>query len=93
MDEYCYLAKQQAVLYQKVLEDIMGQISQVSGINRRGLIFKLITALKQVCNHPYQYLRTGDLTKEMSGKAEKFMSLLSNINENNEKTSRFIFLI
>ena len=89
MDEYCYLAKQQAVLYQKVLEDIMGQISQVSGINRRGLIFKLITALKQVCNHPYQYLRTGDLTKEMSGKTEKFISLLNNINENNEKTLVF----
>jgi len=89
MDEYCYLAKQQAVLYEKVLEDIMGQISQVSGINRRGLIFKLITALKQVCNHPYQYLRTGDLTKEMSGKTEKFMSLLQNINDNNEKTLVF----
>lgn len=89
MDEYCYLAKQQAVLYEKVLEDIMGQISQVSGINRRGLIFKLITALKQVCNHPYQYLRSGDLTKEMSGKTEKFMSLLQSINDNNEKTLVF----
>ena len=89
MDEYCYLAKQQAVLYQKVLEDIMGEISQVSGINRRGLIFKLITALKQVCNHPYQYLRSGDLNKEMSGKAEKFISLLNGINENNEKTLVF----
>ena len=89
MDEYCYLAKQQAVLYQKVLEDIMGQISQVSGINRRGLIFKLITALKQVCNHPYQYLKSGDLNKEMSGKTEKFISLLNGINDNNEKTLVF----
>ncbi len=89
MDEYCYLTKSQAVLYQKVLEDIMGQISQVSGINRRGLVFKLITALKQVCNHPYHYLRSGDLTKEMSGKTEKFMSLLNIINDNNEKTLVF----
>lgn len=89
MDEYCYLAKQQAILYEKVLNDIMEKISQVSGINRRGLIFKLITALKQVCNHPYQYLKTGDLTKEMSGKTEKFMSLLQGINENNEKTLVF----
>ena len=89
MDEYCYLAKQQAVLYEKVLEEIMGKIAQVSGINRRGLIFKLITALKQVCNHPYQYLRTGDLTKEMSGKSEKFMSLLDSINKNNEKSLVF----
>ena len=89
MDEYCYLAKQQAILYEKVLEEIMGQISQVSGINRRGLIFKLITALKQVCNHPYQYLKNGDLTKEMSGKTEKFISLLKSINDNNEKTLVF----
>lgn len=89
VDEYCYLSKPQAALYEKTLNDIMSQISAIKGINRRGMIFKLITALKQICNHPYQYLKAGELTKDISGKCEKFISLLSNILENDEKTIVF----
>lgn len=47
---------------------MMTKISGFTGINRRGNIFKLITALKQICNHPYQFLKTGEMNKEMSGK-------------------------
>ncbi len=85
LDEYCYLTKPQAALYEKVLNGMMDQIASNTGINRRGLIFKLITALKQICNHPYQYLKAGDSTKEISGKTEKFLDLARNILDNNEK--------
>ncbi len=84
-DEYCYLAKPQAILYEKVLNGLMSQISMNTGINRRGLIFKLITALKQICNHPYQYLKSGDYSKDISGKCSRFVDLSKNIIENNEK--------
>ena len=50
-----------------------------AGINRRGAIFKLITSLKQVCNHPYHYLKHGDMGRGASGKTEKLMSILTNI--------------
>lgn len=85
MDEYCYLKKPQAALYEKVLNDMMNQISTQTGINRRGLIFKLITALKQICNHPYQYLKSGDSSKDMSGKTERLFDLIKNILANDEK--------
>lgn len=89
LDEYCYLTKTQAALYEKTLNSLMTDISNQKGINRRGVIFKLITALKQICNHPFQYLKYGEMTKDVSGKTEKFISLLSQILSNNEKVIAF----
>lgn len=89
LDEYCYLSKTQAALYENTLNSIMGQISEAQGINRRGMIFKLITALKQICNHPYQYKKSGEMTKDVSGKCDKFISVLDGILENKEKSVVF----
>ena len=89
MNDYCYLAKAQAVLYEKTLNEMMEKISGFTGVNRRGNIFKLITALKQICNHPYQFLKSGGTSKELSGKAEKCVDLVKNILENGEKTLIF----
>ena len=89
LDDYCYLTKTQAILYEKVLNELMGEISKIDGINRRGMIFKLITALKQICNHPYHYIKKGDKSKGLSGKCEKFISIAENILQNNEKTLVF----
>ena len=89
LNEYCYLTKTQAALYQSVLDNLMSDIAKLNGINRRGMIFKLITALKQICNHPYQYLKTGDISKDVSGKSEKLVSITKQILENNEKTLIF----
>jgi SNF2 family DNA or RNA helicase len=89
LDEYCYLTKSQAALYEKTLNSLMTDISGQKGINRRGIIFKLITALKQICNHPFQYLKYGEMTKDVSGKTEKFISLLTQILDNDEKVIAF----
>ena len=89
LNEYCYLSKPQAVLYEKTLNEMMDKISGFTGINRRGNIFKLITALKQICNHPYQFLKSGEMGKELSGKMEKCVSTVQTILENNEKTLIF----
>lgn len=90
LDEYCYLTKTQAGLYERVLQQSMNEISTSGGgINRRGAIFKLITSLKQVCNHPFHYLKHGDKTKTASGKTQKLVSILNNIIENNEKALVF----
>lgn len=89
LNDYCYLSKNQAVLYEKTLNEMMEKISGFTGINRRGNIFKLITALKQICNHPYQFLKSGDMNKESSGKLEQCIQLVQNILENNEKTLIF----
>jgi len=89
LNDYCYLAKAQAVLYEKTLNEMMEKISGFSGINRRGNIFKLITALKQICNHPHQFLKGGEMSKELSGKMEKCVALVQNIIDNDEKTLIF----
>ena len=89
LNDYCYLAKSQAILYEKTLNEMMEKISGFTGVNRRGNIFKLITALKQICNHPYQFLKSGGTSKELSGKAEKCVDLVQNIIDNGEKTLIF----
>ncbi len=52
---------------------MMEKISGFTGVNRRGNIFKLITALKQICNHPYQFLKSGGTSKDLSGKTENVL--------------------
>ncbi|MDO5437741.1 MAG: DEAD/DEAH box helicase, partial [bacterium] len=90
LDEFCYLTKAQAALYERVLSQSMSEIHAAGqGINRRGAIFKLITSLKQVCNHPYHYLKHGDMSTSASGKTEKLMSILHNIVDNDEKVLVF----
>ena len=89
INDYCYLSKTQVALYEKTLNDMLGKISEMKGVSRRGNIFKMITILKQICNHPYQYLKKGDMTKDLSGKMEKCVDLVSQILENNEKTLIF----
>lgn len=89
LNDYCYLSKPQAVLYEKTLNEMMEKISGFTGINRRGNIFKLITALKQICNHPYQFLKAGEMSKELSGKMEKCISLVQSIIDNDEKVLIF----
>ncbi|MEW5920427.1 MAG: DEAD/DEAH box helicase [Bacillota bacterium] len=88
-NEYCYLSREQAALYQQVTESMMREIEQGEGIARKGLIFKLMTALKQICNHPVQYTKKGKAQRSHSGKAEKVLSLLENIITGGEKALLF----
>lgn len=89
IDEYCYLTKEQAAIYEKVLENSMKTIATSNGIDRRGQIFKLITSLKQICNHPMHFSKTGKLTREVSGKTDTALTLLESVLENNEKAIIF----
>ena len=54
---YCNLTKEQASLYQAVVEDVEDRIAESEGMARRGLILSTLTRLKQVCNHPAQFLQ------------------------------------
>ncbi len=90
LDELCYLTKAQVALYERILKESMESITKSeSKMNRRGAIFKLITNLKQVCNHPYHYLKHGDMSANASGKTQKLMDILKNILDNDEKVLVF----
>ncbi len=88
-DEYCHLTKEQGAVYQNVVDEIMKQIEELEGIERRGLVFKLIIALKQICNHPLQYLKRGSADIALSGKATRLMELLDEMYEQREKVLIF----
>ncbi|MEM0995208.1 MAG: DEAD/DEAH box helicase, partial [Bacteroidota bacterium] len=84
-DQYCELTKEQAALYQNVVDTTMKTIEESEGITRRGLVLKLITALKQICNHPKQFLKKGEDDPELSGKMGILLQLVQQIMDNGEK--------
>ena len=89
LDQYCQLSPQQTALYQSVIETTMQGVENAEGIQRKGKILKLITALKQVCNHPRQFLKKGSADPAISGKCALLFSLLTDIIDKNEKTLIF----
>ncbi|WP_424214329.1 DEAD/DEAH box helicase [Streptomyces sp. BI20] len=50
------LTREQVALYRAAVDETMALIGESEGMARRGLIMKLLTTLKQICNHPAQYL-------------------------------------
>ncbi|MFE4328321.1 DEAD/DEAH box helicase [Streptomyces sp. NPDC056831] len=56
-DHPVFLTREQATLYEATVRETMAFIEASEGIARRGLIMKLLASLKQICNHPAQYLK------------------------------------
>ncbi|MEU1124794.1 SNF2-related protein [Streptomyces sp. NPDC005899] len=56
-DHPVFLTREQATLYEAAVRETMAFIEQSEGMARRGLIMKLLGSLKQICNHPAQYLK------------------------------------
>lgn len=57
MTIFCGLSAEQASLYQKLVEESLEALNEVEGVQRRGQILALLTKLKQICNHPAQFLQ------------------------------------
>ncbi|MFE7073736.1 DEAD/DEAH box helicase [Streptomyces sp. NPDC057620] len=79
-DRAVSLSKEQAGLYEAVVRETLAEIAGADSMARRGLIVKLLTGLKQICNHPAQYLKE-DRPKiaGRSGKLELLDELLDTI--------------
>jgi SNF2 family DNA or RNA helicase len=74
---FCNLTKEQASLYEAVVHDVEKQLQEVEGIQRKGLILATLTKLKQVCNHPMQFLQDGsDFTAERSHKLTRLTEMV-----------------
>ena len=79
-DQPVELTREQAALYEAAVREAMTEISGSAGITRRGLVVKLLTALKQICNHPAHYLKESEpLLRGRSGKLELLDELLDTI--------------
>ncbi len=74
-DRIVALTSEQVTLYEAVVRETMAVIAGKEGIERAGLVFKLLTALKQICNHPAHYLKQSGPIAGRSGKLAAFDEL------------------
>ncbi|MBD2430651.1 MULTISPECIES: DEAD/DEAH box helicase [Fischerella] len=80
MNVFCGLSLEQAELYQKVVEESLAEIETAEGMQRRGMILALLVKLKQVCNHPAQYLKKPTLSEpHLSGKLLRLQEMLEEV--------------
>lgn len=89
MKTYCTLTKEQASLYSAVVENVEKEIDEAEGIQRRGLILSTLMRLKQICNHPAQFLKDNSSIQGRSGKLSRLSEMLEIVLENGEKALVF----
>ncbi|HET9380649.1 MAG TPA: DEAD/DEAH box helicase [Streptomyces sp.] len=77
------LTREQAALYEAVVRESMLAIESAEGMARRGMVLKLLTSLKQICDHPALFLkeepRGGDRQAARSGKLALLDELLDTL--------------
>ena len=76
-------------MYEETLNVLIRDVEGSEGISRKGLILKLITSLKQICNHPAQFSKSDKMSVDESGKMEVLINILENILDNDEKVIIF----
>src|SRR5690625_2488726 len=95
MDLFAHLAKEQASLYEKTLEEALMEIEAIDTTDKKGLfvrqgiVLQMILALKQICNHPAQFLKNKVYDPALSGKIDLLFEKLDSITESGEKVLLF----
>jgi superfamily II DNA or RNA helicase len=86
---FCSLSRKQAALYQQAVDELSQQLEQVDGMKRRGLVLAFLMRLKQICNHPSQWLGDGAWAEADSGKFARLRDLAEVIASRQEKVLVF----
>ena len=87
---YCGLAKKQAALYEHCVEEMARELAgETEGIKRRGIVLAYLMRFKQICNHPDQFLGTGDFSADAAGKFLRIAELVDSIASRQEKVLVF----
>ncbi|MCP3463591.1 DEAD/DEAH box helicase [Bradyrhizobium sp. CCGUVB23] len=86
---FCSLSRRQAALYQQAVGDFASQLQDADGIERRGLVLALLMRLKQICNHPSQWLGDNAWEEEDSGKFARLRDITEEIASRQEKALIF----
>ncbi|CAL1241275.1 DEAD/DEAH box helicase [Candidatus Methylocalor cossyra] len=78
--QFCNLCQEQASLYEAVVRDVERRLDAAEGIHRQGLILSTLVRLKQICNHPAQFLHDGSVfTGDRSPKLERLGDMLGEV--------------
>lgn len=81
--DYCLLTEEQASLYEAAVQESLQALEEKDGIERKGAILALLTKLKQVCNHPVQFLHQVDgvTPAQIGGRSGKLNRLVEMLEE------------
>ncbi|KGA97367.1 helicase SNF2 [Alkalihalobacillus alcalophilus ATCC 27647 = CGMCC 1.3604] len=83
------LSVEQAILYQMIVDQLIGKLDEINSFERRALILKSLTKLKQICNHPAHFLKDRNYQEHDSEKWNHFISLVKEIANKKEKVLIF----
>jgi SNF2 family DNA or RNA helicase len=89
MKVFCTLTKEQASLYAAVVHEAERTLEAAEGIQRKGAILATLSKLKQVCNHPAQFLGDNSSIPGRSGKLARLTEMLEEILEVGERVLVF----
>jgi superfamily II DNA or RNA helicase len=89
MKAFCSLSRKQAALYQQAVEELARQLEDVDGMERKGIVLAFLMRLKQICNHPSQWLGDGAWAEEDSGKFARLRDIMEVIAARQEKALIF----
>ena len=89
MKAFCSLSRKQAALYQQAVEELAGQLEEVDGMRRKGMVLAFLMRLKQICNHPSQWLGDGAWAEKDSGKLARLRDILEVVAARQEKALIF----
>ena len=81
----CGLSRRQAALYGKAVEDLTKSLEESEGIQRKGLVLAMLMRLKQICNHPSQWLNDNVWAEEDSGKWARLREIAEVVAARQEK--------
>ncbi|HZK98490.1 MAG TPA: DEAD/DEAH box helicase, partial [Caulobacteraceae bacterium] len=82
---HCALRPKQAALYARTVADLAERLNEADGIERRGLILATLMRLKQICNHPSQWLGDGVWAEADSGKFARLREIAEAVAARQEK--------
>jgi hypothetical protein len=83
------LTREQATMYQAVVDQLLVDAQAATGMKRRGLVLAALTRLKQICNHPAQALGDGSALAHRSGKLTRFDELITDLLDAGEQALVF----
>ena len=86
---FAQLTREQALLYQKVVDQLLADADELEGMQRRGRVLAALTRLKQVCNHPAHALKDGSRLAGRSGKLNRFDELVAELLDVGERALVF----
>ncbi|NER83727.1 MAG: DEAD/DEAH box helicase, partial [Leptolyngbya sp. SIO1D8] len=90
MTVFCGLSEEQAQLYQAAVDKSLEEIEASEGVQRRGMILGLLTRLKQICNHPSQFLAEKKaVSSNRSGKLLRFDEMVEELLDEGDRALIF----